>query len=936
MLPEKRIYLLDGLALIYRAYFAAINSPRKNSKGLNTATIYGFITLLIDLLGKYKPTHMAVVFEPDEYNGRRTTLYPGYTTARHEMPDEITASIPYIEKLITAFNVAMVAMDDHEADDVIGTLATKASLKGYTSYMVSNNKEYAQLVDKLIFWQRPGRLGNPEEILGVNEVIKKFKIKNPRQVVDVLSLKAIDERQAQKFIYEYGSIEGLLANIDRLTGKIKDTIIAIYDTAQLAKKLITINTHAPVDFNEPKCRVGEWDNAAIKELLYELELNILANRILPAPVVQYAKPKAPALLFTVEEPATTTWASKKNKTVDPSMHAKYTKPRYGNFKVLADVPHQYFNVTEKLWRQDLLAELLQQNEICLDTETTSLDVLEAEIVGISFCYKKGQAFYIPLPPDRNKAKTILAEFKPVFESETIVKIGQNIKYDMHILKNYDCEICGPIYDTMLAHYIIKPDGRHGMDYLSETYLQYTPIPTSDLIGTKGKNQGSMRDVDIPIVAEYCNEDTDITFQLKHILAPQVTSINTDDIFTQIEMPLVPILCEMERTGVKINQSFLANYSNQLMHEAARHESAVYELAGEKFNLASPKQLGEVLFDRMKLDPNAKRTRTGQYATGEEVLIKFANDHQIIRDILEFRELTKLKSTYIDALPLLINAHTGRVHTSYQQAVAVTGRLSSQAPNLQNIPIRTKRAKEIRKAFIARDDDHVIISADYSQIELRIMAAASGDINMCEAFIHGIDIHAATAAKVFSVSVENVTKEMRHKAKSVNFGIIYGQGAVGLAENLGISRAEGKDLIDHYWQQYGSVKKYMDAQIMLARKNGFVQTFMGRKRWLADINSSNFAVRAFAERNAVNMPIQGSAADMIKLAMIKITAALKKENLKSKMVLQVHDELVFDALKEEIAPLRAIILDNMQTAMPLPNNVPVVAEIGVGDNWLEAH
>jgi DNA polymerase-1 len=646
-------------------------------------------------------------------------------------------------------------------------------------------------------------------------------------------------------------------------------------------------------------------------------------------------------LFATDEenaaPVVTKTSTQPKETV---VREEKGESQFVDLKKLIDVPHQYFTVTETVWRKELLAELLQQTEVSVDTETTGLDPLVAEIVGLSFCFKKNQAFYIPMPVEFEKCVEILAEFKPVFESETITKIGQNIKYDMQILKNYGCEIKGPIYDTMLAHYVFQPEQRHGMDYLSQTFLHYTPISTEEIIGPKGKKQKSMRDIEVEKVSEYCNEDTDVTYQLKEVFVPQVKNVQTDQVLEKIELPLVPVLCNMERAGIRINEEFLANYSAQLKIEADKHEQAVYDQAGEQFNLASPKQLGDVLFEKLKLTiPGKKKiktTKTGQYATGEEVLVLLAEEHQIVRDILEFRELTKLRSTYVDALPELVNKKTGRVHTTFQQAIAVTGRLSSQYPNLQNIPVRTERGKEIRKAFIARDSDHVLLSADYSQIELRVIAALSGDVNMCDAFVRGIDIHTATAAKVFGVSETEVTKEMRYKAKSVNFGIIYGQGQRGLADNLKISSEEAGIILNSYKEQYKSIDEFKESQIEFARENGYVQTLLGRKRWLADINEQNGAVRSFAERNAVNMPIQGSAADMIKLAMIKIDAAMKKAGLKSKMVLQVHDELVFDALRSEVELLKPIILENMQNAMPLPNDVPVIAEVGMGDNWLEAH
>jgi DNA polymerase-1 len=762
---------------------------------------------------------------------------------------------------------------------------------------------------------------------------------------NIPGIKGVGEKTAQKFIKEYGSVEGLLANTDKLTGKMKEKVEEGAEMARLSRILATIITDVPIEFDEEQLRVKEWNKPALKEIFAELEFRTLSERLLgeslsQVQVVTRSVGGQGDLFATDEENAAPVVTKTSTQPKETVVREEKGESQFVDLKKLIDVPHQYFTVTETVWRKELLAELLQQTEVSVDTETTGLDPLVAEIVGLSFCFKKNQAFYIPMPVEFEKCVEILAEFKPVFESETITKIGQNIKYDMQILKNYGCEIKGPIYDTMLAHYVFQPEQRHGMDYLSQTFLHYTPISTEEIIGPKGKKQKSMRDIEVEKVSEYCNEDTDVTYQLKEVFVPQVKNVQTDQVLEKIELPLVPVLCNMERAGIRINEEFLANYSAQLKIEADKHEQAVYDQAGEQFNLASPKQLGDVLFEKLKLTiPGKKKiktTKTGQYATGEEVLVLLAEEHQIVRDILEFRELTKLRSTYVDALPELVNKKTGRVHTTFQQAIAVTGRLSSQYPNLQNIPVRTERGKEIRKAFIARDSDHVLLSADYSQIELRVIAALSGDVNMCDAFVRGIDIHTATAAKVFGVSETEVTKEMRYKAKSVNFGIIYGQGQRGLADNLKISSEEAGIILNSYKEQYKSIDEFKESQIEFARENGYVQTLLGRKRWLADINEQNGAVRSFAERNAVNMPIQGSAADMIKLAMIKIDAAMKKAGLKSKMVLQVHDELVFDALRSEVELLKPIILENMQNAMPLPNDVPVIAEVGMGDNWLEAH
>ncbi len=959
MSEEKKLFLIDGFAMIYRAYFAFIKNPRINSRGLNTSAMFGFTNLLNDVLKKHKPTHLAVVFDPlegDEEVEDRNTLYEDYKAHREPMPEDLQKSLPYIEKLVAAYNIPLLVMNGYEADDLVGTLVKKAEQKGFKCYMMTHDKDYGQLVSDNIFWYRPGSYGNPDEVLGVAEVCKKFDVETPEQVIDLLGLmgdsadnipgiKGVGEKTAQKFIKEYGSVEGLLANTDKLKGKMKEKVEEGAEMARLSRILATIITDVPIEFDEEQLRVKEWNKPALKELFAELEFRTLSERLLgeslsQVQVVSKSVGGQGDLFATDEENAATVLTKTSTQPKETVVREEKEDSQFVDLKKLADVPHQYFTVTEPVWRKELLAELLQQTEVSVDTETTGLDPLVAEIVGLSFCFKKNQAFYIPMPVEFEKCVEILAEFKPIFESETITKIGQNIKYDMQILKNYGCEIKGPIYDTMLAHYVFQPEQRHGMDYLSQTFLHYTPIPTEEIIGPKGKKQKSMRDIEIEKVSEYCNEDTDVTYQLKQVFVPQVKNVQTDQVLEKIELPLVPVLCNMERAGIRINEEFLANYSAQLKIEADKHEQAVYEQAGEQFNLASPKQLGDVLFEKLKLTiPGKKKiktTKTGQYATGEEVLVLLAEEHQIVRDILEFRELTKLRSTYVDALPELVNKKTGRVHTTFQQAIAVTGRLSSQYPNLQNIPVRTERGKEIRKAFIARDSDHVLLSADYSQIELRVIAALSGDVNMCDAFVRGINIHTATAAKVFGVNETEVTKEMRYKAKSVNFGIIYGQGQRGLADNLKISSEEAGIILNSYKEQYKSIDEFKESQIEFARENGYVQTLLGRKRWLADINEQNGAVRSFAERNAVNMPIQGSAADMIKLAMIKIDAAIKKAGLKSKMVLQVHDELVFDALRSEVELLKPIILENMQNAMPLPNGVPVIAEVGMGDNWLEAH
>jgi DNA polymerase-1 len=933
MANEKKLFLLDGYALVYRAYFAFINNPRINSSGLNTSAMFGFTNLLWDVIKKQKPTHIAVVFDPQEESSDRNEVYEEYKAHRQEMPEDLQKSLPYVARIIDAFRIPLIIKEGYEADDVVGTLARQAEKKGFTTYMMTSDKDYGQLVTEKTFWYKPGRMGSPDEVLGIKEVCKKFDVESPSQVIDLLGLMGdasdnipgipgVGEKTALKLLKEFGSVENLLANTDKLGGKLKEKVEEHAELARISKQLATIITDVPIELNEKELELEEPDKEKLRELFAELEFRTLSERILGESISGTAAKSQGAQMGLFDAA---------NDTEDTND----TTPAVQSFKVLGDTNHQYFVADDPNWQKELVAELLKQKEVCVDTETTSLDALQAELVGISFCFKPHQAYYIPLPENREETLKILEMFRPFFEHSEIVKIGQNIKYDLMVLANYGIELHGPLFDTMLAHYVIQPEMRHGMDFLAETYLRYKPIATEELIGAKGKKQKSMRDIPVEQVAEYCNEDTDVTFQLKKVFAPQLKETKTEQVFETIEMPLVPVLARMEREGVRIDAEFLKEYSHELEKEAQAVEKKVYEQAGEIFNLASPRQLGEVLFEKLKLDPKAKKTKTGQYATGEDVLLKLASKHLIVHDILEYREITKLKSTYVDALPQLINAQTGRVHTSYMQAVAVTGRLSSQNPNLQNIPIRTDRGKKIRKAFIARNEEHVLLSADYSQIELRLVAEMSEDKNMIEAFQQGKDIHTATAAKVYGVAESEVTKEMRHKAKSVNFGIIYGQGAFGLAENLGISRTEAKEIIDNYFKQFPGIKNYMEKQIAFAREHGYVQTLLGRKRWLSDINSANFTVRGFAERNAINMPLQGTAADMIKLAMIQIDQYIQEQKIKSSMILQVHDELIFDVHLSEVERMKKQVVEIMQNALPL-KHVPIVAEVGVGPNWLDAH
>jgi len=948
----KKVFLLDALALVFRAYYALIRNPRITSKGRNTNAQFGFTNALIELINKQKPSHMAVCFDTHAPTERHTE-FADYKANRQEAPEDILSAIPDIKKIIRGFNIPVMEVDGYEADDVIGTLSKQAAKAGYEVFMVTPDKDYGQLVTEKIKIYKPGYQGGDVEIMGPAEVCAKWNIKDVSQVIDILGLMgdAVDnipgiagvgEKTAAKLLAEYETLENVVANADKIKGAMGEKVKKGKADAILSKKLATIITTVPVEFHEEDFKIKDWNKELLNEAFTELEFKTLGKRILgedfsvTTPGKSVIGKEIPQgvqtdLFGNIIEPA------KSETAAEPLIPGEEPESGLVADKNINNTPHKYEVVDTDAGLKKLVAELKKQKEICFDTETTGIDANEAELVGLSFSIKPGEAWYIPCPADQKRTKEILAFFQPLFSDKKRTWIGQNIKYDLLVLKWYGVEIEGELFDTMLAHYVIEPDGKRSMDMLSAKYLGYEPVHIEELIGKKGKTQGTMRDVEIEKIKDYAAEDADITLQLKNVFTPLLKSKQVEKVFGEVENPLVKVLTDMEYEGIKIDVDFLKDYSKQLEKDAMKAEQSVYLIAGVKFNLASPKQLGEVLFDRLKLDPSAKKTKTGQYQTGEDVLLKLsAKGHSIAEDILTFRELTKLKSTYVDSLPELINSKTGRVHTTYGQAVAVTGRLASNNPNLQNIPVRTDRGKEIRKAFIPRDSKHVLLSADYSQIELRIVAAISGDPNMVAAFKSGTDIHTATAARVYNVKEKDVTKEMRYKAKSVNFGIIYGQGAFGLADNLGISRTEAKEIIDNYKKQFSGIQKYMDDTINFARENGYVQTLMGRKRWLRDINSANFTVRGFAERNAINSPIQGTAADMIKLAMQKVHAAMKKAGMKSKMLLQVHDELVFDALKSEVKELKPLIIENMQIALPLPNKVPVIAECGQGMNWLEAH
>jgi DNA polymerase-1 len=942
---EKKLYLLDAFALIFRAYYALIRNPRITGKGKNTNAQFGFTNTLIDLINKQKPSHMAVCFDTSAPTERHTD-FADYKANRQEAPEDIILSIPDIKRIIEGFNIPIVETDGFEADDVVGTLAKQAEKFGYKVFMVTPDKDYGQLVSENISIFKPPYQGGDFEILGPKEVCEKWNIKRVDQVIDILGLMgdAVDnipgipgvgEKTAAKLLAEYDSLENVLANADNIKGALGEKVRNGRDLALMSKKLATIITSVPVEFHEENFKVKELDKEKLRDIFSELEFKTLGRRILGEEIPVNDAAAGSAGQMVQQDLFGNIVPSKEETPVRQAAEVPQT-PAISADRNIDNTPHEYEVVSDAEEIDRLVNTISALSEVCFDTETTGLDANQAELVGLSFAWQTGKAVYIPCPADQVETRKILDSLKPLWSKRDITWIGQNIKYDLLVLKWYGIEIEGPVFDTMIAHYVIEPEGKRSMDLLSAQYLGYQPVSITELIGKKGKTQGSMRDVELDKIKEYAGEDADITLQLKNVFLPLIREKEVERVFHQVDNPLVKVLTDIEFEGVAIDVHFLHEYSKELEREAKTAEEKVYQKAGIRFNLASPKQLGEVLFEKLKLDPKAKKTKTGQYATGEDVLQKLAHENPIVEDILAFRELTKLKSTYVDALPQLINPKSGRVHTSYGQAVAVTGRLASTNPNLQNIPVRSERGKEIRKAFIPRDKDHVLISADYSQIELRIVAAISGDPNMCEAFRLGKDIHTATAAKVYGIEESEVTKEQRYKAKSVNFGIIYGQGAFGLADNLGISRTEAKGIIDNYRKEFSGITTYMDDIVQFAREKGYVETLMGRKRWLRDINSSNFTVRGFAERNAINSPIQGTAADMIKLAMIRIRENIKTSGLKSRMIMQVHDELVFDALRSEADALKAMILEDMQMAMPLPNNVPVIAEAGIGENWLEAH
>ncbi|MEI6766008.1 MAG: DNA polymerase I [Bacteroidota bacterium] len=933
MPDDKRLFLLDAMALIYRAYYALNKNPHVNSKGLNTSAILGFANTIYEVLKNEKPTHIGVAFDTQAPTVRHDD-FAMYKANREAMPDDISLALPYIKRLIEAFNIPIIMMEGYEADDIIGTLSVKAEQAGFTTYMMTSDKDFGQLVTEKTFIYKPAKFGVKAEVLGVKEVCEKFSIKEPKQLIDLLGLwgdasdnipgiPGFGEVTAKKLIAEFGSIEELIRRSSEISNPRWRSLVETHkDIALQSKSLATIILDVPVEFHEENLHLGEPDREVLRELLDELEFRTFANRVFtdlsvkdgvkPAPV-QQTQPSAQFDLFSS--------ADEKVETVS-------------NKRGIADVAHDYYLIDTPEKRRQLIEKLKSVKSFCFDTETTGIDHGRSELIGFSFAIKPHEAWYVALPENYNEAYAIVAEFKDLFEDAGIAKTGQNLKFDIAMLRWYDIEVNGTLFDTMIAHYLLQPDQRHNMDFLSETYLDYSPVPIESLIGKKGKGQGSMRNVPLDQLCEYAAEDADVTLQLRNVFLPELKKTNTEPLFNEIETPLIPVLAAMEAEGIKIDKQALNDYSAQLLSEVKQLELDIFQMAGTEFNISSPKQLGDILFDRLKIAEKPKKTATKQYSTAEDVLAKLLNKHPIVQAILDYRSLTKLKSTYVDTLPEMINPRTGRVHTSFNQAVAATGRLSSNNPNLQNIPIRTERGREIRKAFVPRNDDYVLLSADYSQIELRIIASISGEKHMIEDFKNGLDIHAATAARVYGIDVADVTKDMRRNAKMVNFGIIYGISAFGLSERLGIPRKEAAEIIEQYFEKYPSIKKFMNDTIESARKNGYVETIKNRRRYLRDINAGNGVIRGFAERNAINAPIQGSAADMIKIAMINIHKYLREHKMLSKMVLQVHDELVFDVHQSELEQLKPVVIRLMQDAVPLL--VPVEVDINSGKNWLEAH
>lgn len=945
MSDQKRVFLVDAYALIFRGYYAFIKNPRINSKGVDTSAIMGFMNSLLDVIKRERPDHLAVCFDKGG-SADRVEIFEAYKANRDATPEAIKTAVPYIMDILKAMHIPIMVKEGFEADDVIGTLSKQAEKEGFTTFMVTPDKDFAQLVSENIFMYRPV-FGGGYETWGIPEIQKKFEVEDPLQVIDFLGmmgdasdnipgLPGVGEKTAKKFLAKYGSMENLLANTHELKGKMKEKIEANKELGLLSKKLATIMLDVPVTFNAKDFELSEPDIEKVTEIFQELEFRRLIDNFVKT--------------FAVESPESgaATAVPESKKTPNVSDHAgagqfnlfgtesdsAEASPNAFSRQTIATTSHFYQSVAPGMATTLFLKQLMAQNSVCFDTETTGLNPLTATLVGIAFSWEVGKGFYIPVPEDQEAAQEVVELLRPFFEAEHIEKVGQNLKYDIKVLDKYNIKVAGKLFDTMLAHYLINPDMRHNMDVLAETYLNYTPVSITELIGKKGKNQLSMRDVPLEQQTEYAVEDADITLQLKQHFETELGSANIERLFNDIEIPLLRVLAAMELEGINLDADFLKSLSADLDADIKTLEAKIYEVAGETFNIASPKQLGIVLFENLKLVDKPKKTKTGQYATSEDILSYLAKDHEIIQNILEYRGLSKLKSTYIDALPTQIEPTTGRVHTDYMQTVAATGRLSSNNPNLQNIPIRTERGRQVRKAFVPRNEDYILLAADYSQIELRIIAALSNEETMITAFKNGEDIHASTASQVFNVPLSEVTREQRSNAKTVNFGIVYGVSAFGLSNQTNLSRGEAKDLIDTYYETYPKLKSYMSAQVDFARDNGYVQTVLGRRRYLKDINSRNGVVRGAAERNAVNAPIQGSAADIIKIAMIAIYNALEAGNYKSKMLLQVHDELVFDIYKPELGAMKTLIKTEMEQAFTL--EVPLDVEMDTGINWLEAH
>jgi DNA polymerase-1 len=936
----EKLFLLDGMALIYRAFFAMQRTPRFNSKGLNTSAILGFANTLYDLLKNEKPSHIGVAFDTMAPTARHEG-YAEYKANRERMPEDLAISIPYIKRLIHAFNIPTLYVDGYEADDVIGTLAKEAEKEGFKVFMVTPDKDFGQLVTDNIFIYKPGKAGEKPVLMGPAEVCEKFGISNPLQVIDMLGIMGdasdnipgipgIGEVGARDLLKEFGTLENILDNTDKIKREsIRNKVVQGRDLALLSKQLATIILDVPIEFNETHLHLDHPNVEELKSLFDELEFRQFAQRIftdlslgegssLPAP-----KPEKP-VKATHSNAAPDLFSEMSHEDAGLS----------GDYNTIESTPHDYALVTNDRELDTLVDILSRSSGFCFDTETTGLDTVSAELVGLSFSIEAGKGWYVAIPAGYDAAQPILKRFKHIFEDTGIEKTGQNMKFDIQMLANYGIEVKGKLFDTMLAHYLLEPDMRHNMDLLSETYLRYKPVSIETLIGKKGKGQLDMRQVDLNQIKEYAVEDADITMQLRRVFETRLNESGTRKLFDDIEMPLVPVLAQMEQEGVKLDTAALAEFSIQLGMEITQVQTQIWEMAGGSFNIQSPRQLGEILYEKLKITENVKKTATKQYSTAEDVLLKLVHRHPIVQLVLDYRSLTKLKSTYVDTLPLLVSQVTGRIHTSYNQAVAATGRLSSNNPNLQNIPIRTERGREIRKAFVPRNDGFTLLSADYSQIELRIIAAISKDTAMIEAFNKGMDIHAATAANIYGISPEEVSRDQRRNAKSVNFGIIYGISAFGLSENLGIPRKEAAEIIEQYFIKFPGIKAYMDNTILSAREKGYVETIRGRRRFIRDINSANGVMRGFAERNAINAPIQGSAADMIKIAMIHIQDEFLKLKLKSRMIMQVHDELVFDVHKTEVEQVKSIVREQMVNAIPL--EVPVEVEMSTGNNWLEAH